>query len=53
MLLALAAVIGAAAAAAVAVSARDDGYLLPGGVSFRCDPLTPSPCRPEDLEHAP
>jgi hypothetical protein len=32
------------------VSARDDGFLLPGGVSVRCDPLVPSPCRPGDLE---
>jgi len=32
------------------VSARDDGLLLPGGVSVRCDPLVPSPCRPGDLE---
>jgi hypothetical protein len=35
------------------VSARDDGFLLPGGVSFRCDPLVPSPCRPGDLERSP
>lgn len=35
------------------VSARDDGFLLPGRVSFRCDPVVPSPCRPEDLEHGP
>jgi hypothetical protein len=43
----------APATGAQIISARDDGYLLPGGVSFRCDPLVPSPCRPEDLEHAP
>jgi len=35
------------------VSARDDGFLLPGGVSVRCDPLVPSPCRPGDLEPPP
>ena len=35
------------------VSARDDGFLLPGGVSARCDPLIPSPCRPADLEPPP
>jgi hypothetical protein len=35
------------------VSARDDGFLLPGGVSVRCDPLVPSPCRPGDLEPVP
>ena len=35
------------------VSARDDGYLLPGGVSVRCDPLVSSPCRPADLEPPP
>jgi hypothetical protein len=35
------------------VSARDDGLLLPGGVSVRCDPLVPSPCRPGDLERSP
>ena len=32
------------------VSARDDGFVLPGGVSARCDPLVPSPCHPGDLE---
>ena len=32
------------------VSARDDGFRLAPGVSFRCDPLVPSPCRDEDLE---
>jgi hypothetical protein len=32
------------------ISARDDGLLLPGGVSVRCDPIAPSPCRPGDLE---
>ena len=35
------------------VSARDDGFLLPGGVSSRCDPLVRSPCRPADLQQAP
>ncbi|MBV8979650.1 MAG: hypothetical protein JO086_02010 [Acidimicrobiia bacterium] len=40
----------AAASGAQIVSARDDGYLLPGGVSWRCDPLVPSPCRAGDLE---
>ena len=40
----------APATGAQIVSARDDGYLLPGGVSFRCDPLVPSPCRQKDLE---
>jgi len=35
------------------ISARDDGFLLPGGVSVRCDPLVPSPCRLSDLEHVP
>ncbi|MBV8385827.1 MAG: phosphatidylinositol-specific phospholipase C domain-containing protein [Acidimicrobiia bacterium] len=40
----------AAASGAQIVSARDDGYLLPGGVSWRCDPLVPSPCRPRDME---
>jgi hypothetical protein len=40
----------AAASGAQIVSARDDGYLLPGGVSFRCDPVAPSPCRAADLE---
>jgi hypothetical protein len=40
----------AAVSGAQIVSARDDGYLLPGGVSFRCDPLVSSPCRPGDLE---
>jgi hypothetical protein len=35
------------------VSARDDGFLLPGRVSARCDPLVPSPCRPGDLEPTP
>jgi hypothetical protein len=42
----------AAASGAQIVSARDDGYLLPGGVSWRCDPLVPSPCRPGDLERS-
>lgn len=32
------------------ISARDDGLLLPGGVSVRCDPAVPSPCRAADLE---
>ena len=40
----------AAASGAQIVSARDDGYVLPGGVSLRCDPMVPSPCRPQDLE---
>jgi hypothetical protein len=40
----------AAASGAQIVSARDDGFLLPGGVSVRCDPLVPSPCRQSDLE---
>lgn len=35
------------------VSARDDGFLLPGRVSARCDPLVPSPCLPRDLKQAP
>jgi Phosphoinositide phospholipase C, Ca2+-dependent len=35
------------------VSARDDGFLLPGGVSVRCDPIVPSPCRPGNLEPVP
>jgi hypothetical protein len=35
------------------VSARDDGFLLPGRVSARCDPLVRSPCRPGDLEPTP
>jgi hypothetical protein len=35
------------------VSARDDGFLLPGGVSARCDPMVPSPCRQEDLQQTP
>ncbi|HEV3353354.1 MAG TPA: phosphatidylinositol-specific phospholipase C domain-containing protein [Acidimicrobiales bacterium] len=35
------------------VSARDDGFLLPGGASVRCDPLVPSPCREGDLEPRP
>jgi len=43
----------APASGAQIVSARDDGFLLPGRVSFRCDPLVPSPCRPEDLEQRP
>lgn len=43
----------AAASGAQIVSARDDGFLLPGGVSFRCDPVVPSPCRPGDLELPP
>ena len=43
----------AAASGAQIVSARDDGYLLPGGVSFRCDPMVPSPCRTGDLERSP
>jgi len=43
----------AAASGAQIVSARDDGYLLPGGMSVRCDPLIPSPCRPGDLEPLP
>jgi hypothetical protein len=32
------------------ISARDDGLLMPGGVSVRCDPIATSPCRPGDLE---
>jgi hypothetical protein len=40
----------AADSGAQIVSARDDGYLLPGGVSFRCHPLVPLPCRQADLE---
>jgi hypothetical protein len=40
----------AAASGAQIVSARDDGFRLPGGVSVRCDPLVPSPCRQSDLE---
>jgi hypothetical protein len=35
------------------VSARDDGFLLPGGASVRCDPLVPSACREGDLEPTP
>jgi hypothetical protein len=35
------------------VSARDDGFLLPGRVSARCDPVVPSPCQPGDLEPIP
>jgi len=40
----------AADSGAQIVSARDEGFLLPGGISARCDPLVPSPCRPADLE---
>lgn len=43
----------APASGAQIVSARDDGLLLPGGLSVRCDPLVPSPCRPGDAEQTP
>jgi hypothetical protein len=43
----------ALAGGAQIVSARDDALLLPGGVSARCDPVVPSPCRQADLEPGP